>query len=398
MVSDKAGGPGLLQRLYNAKWLIFGVAIVVLLLWIMRPFLDVFIYAIFLYYITRPIKHWLGRYIKNEPLLVLVSLLLLALPIVLIISYTLLVGLSQLMALVQSQGLSGVMPAGPLANLTSTVSGFQQNMTSGNLDFGNITREDWFQTLSGYSDSLPTIQAILLAMGGTIADIAFKGFIIFFVAFALLKDDYHLKEWVEKTFPNLVEENHRLFARYMGGVDTDLQKIFFSNLLSIVFFAIIAVVAYHLVNLFAPAALQIPSPILLGILTGVAALVPMIGMWLVVGPLTIFLIINSLLAGAFFPNIGFFIFEFLFIFIFVTTLPGFVVGPYLARGNVNTGLLMFAYIIGPLVFGITGIFIGAIVLVLLTNYFSIVVPEFSREGMLPGTGQPGTGEPGGPEP
>ncbi len=60
---------------------------------------------------------------------------------------------------------------------------------------------------------------------------------------------------------------------------------------------------------------------------------------------------------------------FLFIFIFVTTVPGFVVGPYLARGNVNTGLLMFAYIIGPLVFGITGIFIGAIVLVLLTNYF-----------------------------
>jgi predicted PurR-regulated permease PerM len=389
---------GLLQRLYNAKWIIFGVALFLLLLWIMRPFLDVFIYAIFLYYITRPIKQWLGRYIKNEPLLVLVSLLLLALPIVLIISYTLLVGLSQLMALVQSQGLSGVMPAGPLANLTSTVSGFQQNMTSGNLDIRNITQQDWFQTLSGYSDSLPTIQAILLAMGGTIADIAFKGFIIFFVAFALLKDDYHLKEWVEKIFPNLVEEHHRLFARYMGGVDTDLQKIFFSNLLSIVFFAIIAVVAYHLVNLFAPAALQIPSPILLGILTGVAALVPMIGMWLVVGPLTIFLIINSLLAGAFFPNIGFFIFEFLFIFIFVTTLPGFIVGPYLARGNVNTGLLMFAYIIGPLVFGITGIFIGAIVLVLLTNYFRTVVPEFSREGRLPGSGQPGTGKHGGPEP
>jgi predicted PurR-regulated permease PerM len=389
--------PGLLQRLYNAKWLIFGVAIVVLLLWIMRPFLDVFIYAIFLYYITRPIKHWLGRYIKNEPLLVLVSLLLLALPIVLIISYTLLVGLSQLMALVQSHGLTGVIPSGPLANLTTTFSGLQQNVSSGNLDIGNITQQDWFRTLSGYSGSLPTIQAVLLAMGGTIADIAFKGFIIFFVAFALLKDDHRLKEWVEKTFPYLVEEHHRLFARYMKGVDTDLQKIFFSNLLSIVFFAIIAVVSYHLLNLFAPPSLQIPSPILLGILTGVSALIPIIGMWLVVGPLTLYLIVNALLAGTFFANIGLFIFMFLFIFIFVTTLPGFVVGPYLARGNINTGLLMFAYIIGPLVFGITGIFIGAIVLVLLTNYFHIVLPEFSRERQLPGTGQPGTGKPGGPE-
>ncbi len=164
----------------------------------------------------------------------------------------------------------------------------------------------------------------------------------------------------------------------MKGVDTDLQKIFFSNLLSIVFFAIIAVVSYHLLNLIAPPSLQIPSPILLGILTGVAALIPIIGMWLVVGPLTIYLIINSLIAGTFLANIGIFVFMFLFIFIFVTTVPGFVVGPYLARGNVNTGLLMFAYIIGPLVFGITGIFIGAIVLVLLTNYFRTVVPEFSH--------------------
>jgi predicted PurR-regulated permease PerM len=370
--------PGLLQRLYNAKWLIFGVALAALLLWIMRPFLDVFIYAIFLYYITRPIKRWLGKYIKNEGLQVLVSLLLLALPIVLVISYTLIIGLSQLMAFVQGLGLSGVMPAGPLANLTTTVSGLQQNMNSGTFDIGNMTRQDWFQTLSGYSSSLPTIQAILLALGGTIADIVFKGFIIFFIAFALLKNDQQLKEWFTKTFPYLVEEHQGLFVRYMRGVDTDLQKIFFSNLLSIVFFAIIAVVSYHLLNLIAPPSMQIPSPILLGILTGVAALIPIIGMWLVVGPLTVYLIINSLIAGTFVANIGIFIFMFLFIFIFVTTVPGFVVGPYLARGNVNTGLLMFAYIIGPIVFGITGIFIGAIVLVLLTNYFRTIVPEFSH--------------------
>jgi predicted PurR-regulated permease PerM len=371
--------PGLLQRLYNAKWLIFGVALFLLLLWIMRPFLDVFIYAIFLYYITRPIKRWLSRHIRNDGLAVLVSLLLLALPIILIISYTLLTGLSQLMSVVQGHGLTGVVPSGPLANLTATFSGFQQNVSGGRFDIGNITSQDWFRSLSGYSGSFPTIQAVLLALGGTIADILFKAFIIFFVTFALLKDDRRLKEWFEKTFPYLMEEHHGLFARYMKGVDTDLQKIFFSNLLSIVFFAIIAVISYHLLNLFAPAALQIPSPILLGILTGVTALIPIIGMWLVVGPLTIYLIVNGLIAGTLFANIGYFIFMFLFIFIFVTTVPGFVVGPYLARGNVNTGLLMFAYIIGPLVFGITGIFIGAIVLVLLTNYFRTVVPEFSRE-------------------
>jgi predicted PurR-regulated permease PerM len=389
--------PGLLQRLYNAKWLIFGLALILLLFWIMQRFLDVFIYAIFLYYITRPIKKWVGKYIKNEGLQVLISMLMLALPIVLIIAYTLLIGLSQLMGLAQSHGLTGMVPSGPLANLTQQFSGLQQNVTSGSFSIGDITSQDWYKSISGYYGTIPTIQAILIATGSTIADILFKAFIIFFIAFALLKDDYRLKEWFEKTFSYLVEEHNRLFARYMHGVDTDLQKIFFSNLLSIVFFAIIAVVSYHLLNMFAPSSLQIPSPILLGILTGVAALIPIVGMWLVVGPLTLYLIANSLLAGAFFPNIAFFIFMFLFIFIFVTTLPGFVVGPYLARGNVNTGLLMFAYIIGPLVFGITGIFIGAIVLVLLTNYFRIVVPEFSRERKMPGSGKYEPGHPGGPQ-
>jgi predicted PurR-regulated permease PerM len=384
----------LIQKLYNAKWLIFGVALFLLLFWIMRPFLDVFIYAIFLYYITRPIKKWLHRYIRNESLAVLVSLLLLALPIILVISYTLLIGLSQLMGLAQSHGLTGAIPSGSLANLTRTFSTIQQNVTSGNFDWTNITQQDWFKTISGYSGSLPTVQALLLATGGTIADVLFKLFLIFIIAFALLRDDNRLKEWFEKTFPYLVEEHHALFARYIKGVDTDLQKIFFSNLLSIVFFAVIAVVAYHLLNMFAPPSLQIPSPILLGILTGVSALIPIIGMWIVVGPLTIYLIVNSLLAGTFFANIGYFIFMFLFIFLFVTTLPGFVVGPYLARGNVNTGLLMFAYIIGPIVFGITGIFIGAIVLVLLTNYFRTVVPQFSR--VRPTSAD--TGPPGGPAP
>lgn len=385
--------PGLLQRLYNAKWLIFGVALIVLLLWIMRPFLDVFIYAIFLYYITRPIKQWLSKYIKNEGLLVMVSLLLLALPIVLVITYTLLVGLSQLMTLAHSYGLTGMIPSGTLADLTATFSGLQQN---GTLDIGSITRQGWYKTLMSYSGSLPAVQALLIATGGTVADILFKLFIIFFIAFTMLKDDHRLKEWIEKTFPYLVEEHRRLFARYMQGVDADLQKIFFSNLLSIVFFAIIAVLAYHLLNMFAPPSMQIPSPILLGILTGVAALIPIVGMWIVVGPLMLYLIANSLMAGALFPNLGYFVFIFLFIFIFVTTLPGFVVGPYLARGNINTGLLMFAYIIGPLVFGITGIFLGAIVLVLLTNYFRTVLPEFSRERRLPGSGEPGAGRPGEP--
>ncbi|OPY28406.1 MAG: hypothetical protein A4E28_01578 [Methanocella sp. PtaU1.Bin125] len=377
----------LLERAYKAKWLILGIALVLLLLWIMRPFLDVFVYAIFLYYITRPIKRRILKYIHNNSLAATISLLVLGLPLVLIISYTLLFGISQLMSVISDSGLSAAIPAGPLANASAEFYRIQQNLTSGTLNITDITSQNWYKTITSYSGSLPAVQSILIATGSTIADLLFKLFLIFFIGLTLLTEDERIRAWFSKTFPSLVAEHRDLFARYMGEVDADLEKIFFSNLLSIVFFAIIAVVCYQLVNIFAPPSLDIPAPILLGILTGVCALIPIVGMWIVVGPLMLYLIVNSLSAGTLFPNLGFFIVEFLFIFIFVTTLPGFVVGPYLARGKINTGLLMFAYILGPLVFGISGLFLGAIVLVLLVNYFSTVVPELSR-GRQEETGAP----------
>ena len=119
-------------------------------------------------------------------------------------------------------------------------------------------------------------------------------------------------------------------------------------------------------------------PILLGILCGVSALVPVVGMYIVTVPMFLYILANALITGTFVPNIGYFILMVAAVVIFVQTLPDFVLRPFMARGQVNTGLLMFAYIIGPIVFGIAGLFIGAIVLVLLTHYFRIVVPTLTH--------------------
>lgn len=375
---------GLISKIYRAKWLLLGIALVLLLIWILRPFLDVFIYGIFVYYISRPIKQWLSRYIKNDAVLVSVSLLLLALPLIILIAYTLLVGMSQLMGVINHYGVAAAVPSGPLTNMTKSFSELQTSLSSGNFTAENITeltQQDWYVTLAGYSGELPAIQALAIATGSTIMDIVFKLFIIFLLAFYLLKEDATLQRWFARTFPKLMEEHNRLFPRYCKAVDADLQKIFFGNLLSIVFFAIIAAVVFQGLSMFAPVpSLQIPSAILLGILCGVSALIPIVGMWLVAGPLFIYLAINSLIAGTLFANIGYFLFMIIFIFIVVMTIPSFIIQPYMARGQVHTGLLMFAYILGPLVFGISGLFLGAIVLVLITQYFGIVVPEIARDG------------------
>jgi len=372
---------GIFKWAYDAKWLIFGLVLVLLLLWVAWPFLTVFVYAIFLYYIAKPIKRKLRPYIKNDSLLVALCLFLLVLPLLLIIGYTLLVALSQLNAIIAGLGLQSL-PRGPLSNLSSTVSNVQQNLTLENIMSGNvgaIIPPNWYQALYGYSGSIFSLQQVVFATGMTIVDIIFKLFLMLIIAFYLLRDDERLKAWFMTTFPVLIHEHDDMLLRYSRAVDEDLEKIFFGNILCIVFFAIVAAFIFNLLNVFAPPTMHIPSPILLGMLCGVSALVPVVGMYMVTVPLFLYILIKSLVEGALLPHLLFFILMIAAVVIFVQTLPDFVLRPFMARGKVNTGLLMFAYILGPIVFGIAGLFIGAIVLVLLTHYFAIVLPSVTKK-------------------
>jgi predicted PurR-regulated permease PerM len=272
-------------------------------------------------------------------------------------------------------------PQGPLTNMSNTVSQMQHNLTMENVLSGNfnaIVPQDWYQALSGYGSSIAGLQQLVISTGMTIADIIFKLFLTLAIAFYLLRDDDRLKAWIAQTFPAMMREHDGMLVKYYQAVDEDLEKIFFGNILSIVFFAIVAAIVFNLLNVFAPPTMQIPSPIFLGILCGASALVPAVGMYMVTVPLFLYILVKSLVAGTLVPNLGFFIGMVIVVVLFVQTLPELVLRPFMARGRVNTGLLMFAYILGPIVFGVAGLFIGAIVLVLLTHYFRIVVPALTH--------------------
>ena len=273
---------GLLSKVYDAKWIIFGLILILVLLWVAWPFVNVLFYAIFLYYATRPLKMRLKPYIKNETLLVTTCMFLLVLPILLVVSYTLLLAVAQFNGVVQSVGLQSLQ-SGPLANMSTVVSDIQQSISINDIKSGNfssIVSQSWYQTLSGYSGSISGVQGILLSTGTTIISLIFKVFLMIVIAFYMLREDNRLALWFKSTFPSLVMERDGLLVRYTKAVDNDLQKIFFGNILSIVVFAFLAVILFTLLNTFSPdPTLSIPSPILLGILCGVSALLPLIGMF-----------------------------------------------------------------------------------------------------------------------
>jgi predicted PurR-regulated permease PerM len=374
---------GIFRQAYNSKWLVLGLLLILLLAWVAWPFLTVIVYGIFIYYVAKPIKRKLRPYIKNDTALVSACMFLMALPFILIISYTLLLALSQFNAVAASVGLQS-MAGGPLSNMSSNIVNIEHNASLQGVMSGNFTtaiHQVWSSGLASYSGSIVSLQNILVSTGMTIVDVIFKIFLMIVIAFYLLREDENIKVWFARTFPTLVREHDGVLVRYYHAVDQDLEKIFFGNIISIVFFAIVAVVIFSLLNFVAPASqFLIPYPLLLGMLCGVAALIPVVGMYLVTVPALLYILSRALSAGILMPHILFFIVMILTIFIFVQTVPEILIRPFVARGQVNTGLLMFAYILGPVVFGVAGLFIGAIVLVLLTHYFRIVLPQLTGEG------------------
>jgi predicted PurR-regulated permease PerM len=372
---------GLIRKIYDAKWVILGAILIFLLARIAWPFLDVIVYAIFLYYITRPIKRRLRPYIKNETLLVLACLILLVLPLVLIMGYTFLIAVNQINNLIQNISYQSL-PSGPLTNVSSVISGLQAGVSPGSTASKDLPAliGTWYQEWLRLIRSTAGIPGIIIATGMTLIDVIFRTFIILTMAFYMLRDDDRLKAWFASAFPGLVAEHDGLLTHYFRAVDRDLEDIFFGNILSVAIFAAIAIIVYNILNFFAPVpSFLIPLPILMGILLGVAQLLPVVGPWTVDIPILLYIAVRSIMAGTFFDNIGYFIVMIIVIFIFVENLPGYVLRPFISHGRVSIGLLMFAYILGPLVFGISGLFIAVIVLVLLTYYFKIIVPQLTRD-------------------
>ncbi|WP_424359536.1 AI-2E family transporter [Methanocella sp. MCL-LM] len=369
----------LLAKLYEAKWALVGIAIVIFIVWISLPYITPIVFALFMYYITRPVKRWLHQYIKNEALVALGCLLLLTLPLVAIILYLILFAIGQLNTFLAQSNIP-MLPPGQLTNVSLSISAVQQSFSQGDFKYESLgtTIQEWYDRLSIYWSHIFSLKDLLYSTGMTIVDATFKIILMLLLAFFLLLHDDRMARWFRKTFPGLVTENNELFVRYFKAVDDDFEKVFFGNVLSIVFFAIIATAVYSILNFFAPdPAFVIPFPVLLGIFSGIAALLPILGGWMVDVPILLYALAQSLINGSFSKYWWYLVVMAITIFVLVENLPNYLLRPFVSHGKVDVGLLMLAYILGPVIFGFPGLFLGAMLLVIITHYFRIVVPEIS---------------------
>jgi predicted PurR-regulated permease PerM len=354
------------------SWWAVGAVLAAALAFVVYSFVGTFVFGIFIYYATRPIYRRIRKRVRPPSLAAAVALLVLALPALALVAYTGAVAVSELIRLT-NEGLFDLSRYPISEEQLAQATDFQRLLA---LDPEMVTVERVQQVLSSLSSATDVLAFVGIGLVHLFAMIA--------LAFYLLRDDQRLSRWVHMQ----VADDKGVLETFLDSVDRDFTNIFFGNILNAVLTGTIGVIAYSLLNLVAPPGVAIPAAALVGLLAGVASLVPVVGMKLVYFPVAAYIGVTSYL---FDPTTLWFTAVFAAVsFVIVDTIPDLILRPYVSGRNLHVGAVMIAYTFGPLLFGWYGIFLGPILLVLIMNFARHVVPVLiERQSLAPYSVDPG---------
>jgi len=217
---------------------------------------------------------------------------------------------------------------------------------------------------------LTSIMAVSISYFSLIASIIIDILLIFVLTFYLLRDGSKLRNWITvyvfSQAPGLDE--------FIDEIDTDLQSIFFGNILNAMITAFIGVVLFTGLTLIAPDSLRTPYPALLGMLCGIGSLIPVVGTKIVYGPYGVYIAFQSLTSDAN-GTLWFPVALILTAYVFIDTIPDIGLRPYVSGRRIHIGPLMVTYIVSPVVFGWYGLFLGPIIFVAAKHFVEIILPN-----------------------
>jgi len=334
----------------RVAWWLVAAVLGAITAWILFVYIGTFVLGLFLYYVARPAyRRFRKKFGPNVA--AATALLALAVPVVLLVGYTLAIAAQELAQLQETVDLGPLTDQlGPYLDISGT---FQNPQTLlQNPDIVNVGQ----LIVEGALGYVPIIGTALIHL-----------FLALAVAFYLLRDGPRLSDWVRRTF----HDQEGFLSDYLEVVDEDLGSVYFGNILNA--FAIIIVAAFVYITLDAVAPADgIPYPALLAVLAGAASLIPVVGMKLVYVPLAIGLFARAILGG---DPLWFPVVFVVATVLFIDFIPDLVLRPYVSGRNLHVGLVMIAYVIGPLLFGWYGLFLGPFLLVVIYHFARLVLPE-----------------------
>lgn len=318
--------------------------------------------AVFVYYSTRPFYRKLRRFGIPSRVRAALVIILFSLPIVLIMGYTAFLLLREVRRLSQQYQLSEI--SGTNSTAVGSLGSFGSSGGAQTLTPEGILEAYRAGELDAVVDFLSSQAPFVFDL---MSDLFVNMVIVVIVTYYLLVDGWRIRELL------LRYDEDGVLREYFDTADEEISAAFVGNFLNVVIISAVAMVVYASYNFVVPASVEVPFLALAGVLTGIASLIPVVGMKVVYVPLAAAAGAGPLLAGDT-SVVGYLVAFLIVTFVLVDTIPDVFLRPYLSGECTHVGLLMLAYIIGPIFFGFHGLFLAPLILLLGVTFFYNVLP------------------------
>jgi len=334
-------------------WLAAGAVVLGVVVLFVYSFVGTFALGLFVYYAARPVQRRLRRR-TTEARAAVATMALLVLPVLALLGYVALVAAGELAGLLGSTTVAEAVDVfAPAPNPTDRLLSDPVAFVAGVERVGVL--RDVATRLAG---RLATVSGAVLHL--TLA-LSF--------AFFMYRDGSRLQSW----FRAEVGGPDTAVYAFLGGVDRDLETVYFGNILTVAFVTALALVVYTLFGALTP--LDLVAPTVLALLTGLATFVPLVVGKLVYVPVAGYLAVRAVQTDVSLAvPVAFLVVSFLLL----DLLPQSVVRPYVSGRTLHTGLVLFSYILGTALFGWYGLFYGPFLLVVVVQFANVVLPDLLR--------------------
>lgn len=340
-------------------WWLFIALLAALAAYIAYSFIGLLALGVFGYYATRPIYDEVDEYVDSGRMAAWTTILIVLVPVTLLALYTAFEAFTQFQQFIAGgsglPALAGVLPVDVFPStlrpaFTSLIQNPQQLVANPRNTVGTLVQA-----------GLTFVSAVF----GTLLFLALAVTLSYF----LLKNDEEIGAGLEELFGG---RDSCAYA-YACAIDEDLESVFFGDLLFVIVMTVIAAVVYWGTNVFAPPPLHVPQVFALAFLTGVTSLIPIIVGKIVYLPVIGFLAFQATTTGG--DQLPFVGGALVVYALTLDILPQTFLQPYLSGRELDMMLLMFAYLLGPVLFGWYGFFLLPIILIVLLEAVRIPLPE-----------------------
>lgn len=265
------------NRFYSIVLFVIALALGYLSFRIMQPFLSPIAWAVSLSIVFYPLYMFILKYLKS-PALTSVSTLLIVVALIIgpfsYFSYLLAVELAHILKDLQAGGAEGLFQSASDSALANMLNMFFERL-------GIDKAEAYDSIRNSVRDVVKNLAAGLSKGVGSVFGIGVDFVIMIFTLFFFLKDGSTILRSASEFMPFSAEQKKKL----TGQVKDIVISTLYGSVVVAIIQGLLAGAAYWL--------LGVPSPVLWGMMTAIAAFLPLVGAFVVWGPVAVYLFFSS---------------------------------------------------------------------------------------------------------